>query len=124
MIPVAALADGASILTFRGSIERRPVEPLLASLRDLGAKAQVGKFGDMDAVFVEGGGLVGGKTKIPGDVSSQFISGLMFACPLASAETEITLTSPLESADYVKMTEAVLSNHAVSRRFAEQSHNN
>jgi 3-phosphoshikimate 1-carboxyvinyltransferase len=113
MIPVAALADGPSILTFKGSIERRPVEPLLRSLKDLGAKAKVGKLGDLDAVFVESGGLVGGKTTIPGDVSSQFISGLMFACPLASADTEITLTSTLESADYVKMTEAVLSNHAV-----------
>jgi 3-phosphoshikimate 1-carboxyvinyltransferase len=113
MIPVAALADGPSILTFRGSIERRPVEPLLESLRTIGANAKVGKLGERDAVFVEGSGLLGGKTTIPGDVSSQFISGLMFACPLALAETEITLTSPLESADYVKMTKAVLSNHAV-----------
>jgi 3-phosphoshikimate 1-carboxyvinyltransferase len=113
MIPVAALADGPSILTFRGSIERRPVEPLLTSLRDLGAKAHVGKLGDRDAVFVEGGGLVGGKTSIPGDVSSQFISGLMFACPLASADTEINLTSELESTDYVKMTEVVLSTHGI-----------
>ena len=44
MIPVAALAEGNSILTFRGSIERRPVEPLLESLRDLGAKVRVGKL--------------------------------------------------------------------------------
>ncbi len=113
MIPVAALADGPSILTFRGSIERRPVEPLLASLKELGADARVGKQGDLDAVFVEGGGIVGGRCKIAGDVSSQFISGLMFACPMAQADTEITLTSSLESADYIKMTEAVLSNHAV-----------
>ena len=62
---------------------------------------------------MEGGGIVGGKTSIPGDVSSQFISGLMFACPMAEEDTEITLTSPLESADYVKMTQAVLSNHAI-----------
>src|SRR5437763_244354 len=41
MIPVAALADGQSILTFRGSIERRPVEPLLKSLKQLGADAHV-----------------------------------------------------------------------------------
>ena len=61
MIPVAALADGPSILTFRGSIERRPVEPLLESLKQLGADAHVGKQGDLDAVFVEGGGIVGGK---------------------------------------------------------------
>ncbi len=114
MIPVAALADGASTLLFRGSIERRPVEPLLSCLIALGAEAHTGKLGDADAVFVEGGGIVGGKCSIAGDVSSQFISGLMFACPLAEAETEIVLTSPLESADYVKMTEAVLSKHAIA----------
>jgi 3-phosphoshikimate 1-carboxyvinyltransferase len=113
MIPVAALADGPSTLLFRGSIERRPVEPLLECLKDLGADAHVVREGDLDAVYVEGGGLVGGKCSIPGDVSSQFISGLMFACPLAQADTEIVLTSALESADYVKMTEAVLSRHAV-----------
>lgn len=113
MIPVAALADGPSTLLFRGLIERRPVEPLLASLKELGANANVGKEGDLDAVYVEGGGIVGGKCSIPGDVSSQFISGLMFACPKAQADTTIKITSPLESVDYVKMTEAVLSNHAV-----------
>ncbi|MCW3994566.1 MAG: 3-phosphoshikimate 1-carboxyvinyltransferase [Candidatus Bathyarchaeota archaeon] len=113
MVPVAALAEGSSILTFRGSIERRPIEPLLGSLKDLGAEAHVGKFGNRDGVFVSGNGIVGGATSIAGDVSSQFISGLMFASPLAKKDTEITLTSPLESADYVKMTEAVLSRHAI-----------
>ena len=113
MVPIAALAEGPSILLFRGSLDKRPIEPLLESLRDLGAKAHTGKHEGVDAVFVGGGGIVGGKTKIPGDISSQFISGLMFACPLVEEETEITLTSPLESADYVKMTEAVLSEHAV-----------
>jgi len=113
MIPMAALANGPSTLVFRGSIEKRPVEPLLASLSELGAKAHVGKFGDKDAVFVEGGGIVGGVTSISGDVSSQFISGLMFACPLAEVDTEITLTSPLESENYVKMTEVVLADHGI-----------
>ncbi len=113
MIPVAALAKGPSTLFFRGSIAKRPVEPLLASLSELGAKAHVGKLDDKDAVFVEGGGIVGGETSIPGDVSSQFISGLMFACPNAKVNTEITLTSPLESADYVKMTEVVLADHGI-----------
>ncbi|MCW4001150.1 MAG: 3-phosphoshikimate 1-carboxyvinyltransferase [Candidatus Bathyarchaeota archaeon] len=114
MVPVAALAEGASALLFHGSITRRPIEPLLDCLQDLGAGAHIGKVGELDAVFVDGGGIVGGRTQIAGDVSSQFISGLMFACPLAVAETQITLTSPLESADYVKMTEAVLSRHAIT----------
>jgi 3-phosphoshikimate 1-carboxyvinyltransferase len=113
MVPVAALAKGSSTLVFKGSIEKRPVEPLLDSLNELGAKAHIGKLGDKDAVFVEGGGIVGGETSIPGNVSSQFISGLMFACPNAQVDTEIMLSSPLESEDYVKMTEAVLVNHGV-----------
>jgi len=113
MIPVVAMADGASILLFRSSIKKRPVEPLLKSLEILGAEAHVGKLSGVDAVFVDGGGIAGGKTKIAGDVSSQFISGLMFACPLTKKGVEISLTSPLESADYVKMTEVVLSKHSV-----------
>jgi 3-phosphoshikimate 1-carboxyvinyltransferase len=113
MIPVAALANGPSTLTFNGSIEKRPVAPLLASLKELGTNAQIGKLEGKDAVFVEGGGIVGGETFIAGDVSSQFISGLMFACPVAKVDTEIMLTSPLESADYVKMTEVVLVDHGI-----------
>jgi 3-phosphoshikimate 1-carboxyvinyltransferase len=113
MIPIAALATDSSTLVFRGSIEKRPVEPLLASLKELGAKAYVGKLGGKDAVFVEGSGIVGGETSIPGNISSQFISGLMFACPKAEVNTEITLTSPLESVDYVKMTQAVLANYGI-----------
>ena len=119
MIPIAALASGSSILVFRGSLERRPVEPLLQSLKELGAKAHSQKFGDKDAVFVEGGGIHGGKTAIPGDVSSQFISGLMLACPMAKKDTEIALTSALESADYIKMTQDVLAKHGVKTDIQE-----
>jgi 3-phosphoshikimate 1-carboxyvinyltransferase len=113
MIPVAALAPDPSILFFNGSFERRPIEPLLRSLENLGAKAQIRKVGGKDAVFVLGGGILGGETAIAGDVSSQFISGLMFACPMAKVETEISLTTPLESSDYVKMTSEVLSRHEI-----------
>jgi 3-phosphoshikimate 1-carboxyvinyltransferase len=113
MIPVAALAPDPSTLLFKGSLERRPIEPLLKSLGELGAKARYKKLGGKDAVFVEGGGILGGETSIPGNVSSQFISGLMFACPMAKVDAEITLTSPLESVDYVKMTQDVLAKHDV-----------
>ena len=120
MVPVAALAEDVSTLLFHGSIGRRPIEPLLNSLHDLGAEAFVGKHNGVDAVFVQGGGIAGGKTEIAGDVSSQFISGLMFACPLAKADTEIALTSELESADYVKMTQAVLAQHGVQVTIEEK----
>ncbi len=79
----------------------------------MGAKVHLKKFGDKDAVVVEGGGILGGETSIRGDISSQFISGLMFACPMAKVDTEIVLTSPLESTDYAKMTLDVLTKHGV-----------
>lgn len=113
MIPVAALAADRSILTFKGSLNRRPIEPLIKSLYDLGASVRCKKIDGRDAVVVEGGGILGGETSIRGDVSSQFISGLMFACPLAKVDTEISLTTPLESADYAKMTISVLERHGV-----------
>ena len=122
IVPVAALAPYPSILVFKGSLESRPIEPLLKSLDELGAKARTkkirvqenGKEKTRDAVFVEGGGILGGQTSIAGNVSSQFISGLMFACPMAKVDTEIVLTTPLESADYVNMTAGVLEAHEVS----------
>jgi 3-phosphoshikimate 1-carboxyvinyltransferase len=69
--------------------------------------------------MVEGNGLTGGKTSISGDVSSQFISGLMFACPMAKADTEITVTTPLESKDYVRMTQEVLAKHQVEVQISD-----
>jgi len=116
MIPIAALAEGRSAFLLSSGLERRPIEPLLRSLKDLGVKAYPKKIGEFPVIVVEGNGIAGGKTAIPGDVSSQFISGLMFSCPIAKAETEITLTTPLESKDYVKMTQEVLSQHQIKTK--------
>jgi 3-phosphoshikimate 1-carboxyvinyltransferase len=113
MIPVAALAEGSSTLLFGSSLEKRPVEPLLQSLKELGVETSVGKVGGKSSVTVKGGGIRGGKTCMRGDVSSQFISGLMFACPRAQRGTEIDLTTPLESKGYVEMTREVLAKHGV-----------
>jgi 3-phosphoshikimate 1-carboxyvinyltransferase len=114
MIPVAALPAEPSVFVFGESLERRPIEPLLQSLKQLGAEAKQQRLGGKAAIRVQGGGIAGGKTSMPGDVSSQFISGLMFACPMAQAETEVILTTSLESKGYVEMTRAVLAEHGVN----------
>jgi 3-phosphoshikimate 1-carboxyvinyltransferase len=119
MVPVAALAPEPSVFTFENSLGRRPVEPLLESLKQLGAEAHLQNVGGKAGIRVEGGGIQGGKTSIPGDVSSQFISALMFACPLARENTKITVTTPLESKGYVQMTKAVLAEHGVNVSIAE-----
>jgi 3-phosphoshikimate 1-carboxyvinyltransferase len=114
MIPVAALAEEPTVFVFGKSLEQRPIEPLLTSLEELGVEASVQKLaGAKSSVHVKGGGIRGGKTSIRGDISSQFVSGLMFACPMARTDTEITLATPLESKGYVQMTQNVLVKHGV-----------
>jgi len=111
MIPVAALAPGPSTFLFGASFERRPVTPLLESLKELGAESAIQQDGSF--VVVHGGGIMGGKTSIRGDISSQFISGLLFACPKAKEDTEINVTTKLESKSYVEMTLEVIVKHGL-----------
>jgi 3-phosphoshikimate 1-carboxyvinyltransferase len=112
-MPVAALAPAPSVFIFGKSLEQRPMEPLLQSLRQLGVDAYYKRLDGKASIVVKGGGLAGGKVTMRGDISSQYISGLMFACPMARSDTEITLATPLESKDYVRMTQEVLAKHGV-----------
>ncbi len=111
MIPVAALATGPSYFLFGASFEQRPVDPLLESLKELGVKSII-QSGN-PSIMIKGGGIRGGKTSIRGDVSSQFISGLLFACPKAKTDTEISITTELESKGYVEMTLEVVVEHGL-----------
>lgn len=113
MIPVAALAFEPTIFTLGVSLERRPIEPLLESLKQLGTESNHQLREGSSLVRVQGGGIRGGKTSIKGDISSQFISGLLFACPKAREDTEIAVTTPLESKSYVQMTMEVLTKHGI-----------
>jgi 3-phosphoshikimate 1-carboxyvinyltransferase len=110
LIPVAALTSGSSTFLFRTSFKRRPIDPLLESLRNLGVESTVQ---ESSSVFIQGGGIKGGKTSIKGDISSQFISGLLFACPKAKNDTEISVTTELQSKTYVEMTLEVLVKHGL-----------
>lgn len=119
MMPVAALAPEPTIFLLEKSLERRPIDPLLQSLKQLGVETHSRHFGDKASIYVRGGGISGGKTSMRGDVSSQFISGLMFACPMAQMDTDIILTTPLESKDYVEMTKAVIAEHDIKVLISE-----
>lgn len=113
MIPVASLAPGPSTFILGQGLSKRPVDPLLNSLKQLGVESHTEKVGRKVHITVAGGGIRGGRTSMPGDISSQYVSGLMFACPLASVDTQVTLTTALESMSYVLMTEDVLAKHGV-----------
>jgi len=118
MIPVAALAFGSVTFVMGPSLSRRPVTPLLHSLEQLGVKTHQ-REENPSTVTVQGRGIEGGKTVLRGDVSSQFISGLLFACPMARRDTEIIVTTPMESKSYIQMTEEVLCKHNIEVSISE-----
>ncbi len=108
---ISALCDGATVLTGDASLRTRPNAPLLKSLNELGSEAYSTK-GDGTPPIVVKGKLKGGKTVIDASISSQFISALLIACPLAEQDSHIVASS-LSSVPYVEMTAGVLERAGV-----------
>ena len=103
----AGLIDGLAVLTGDTSLRSRPQGPLLKALDGLGVRAESTRANGQ-APLVVGGGPNGGTTAIKGDVSSQYITGLLMAGAVSEDGVEIELTTELKSAPYVDITLEVL----------------
>jgi 3-phosphoshikimate 1-carboxyvinyltransferase len=102
MTAICSLIPGQSCLTSAPSLSRRPIKPLLQALKQLGVDCRYQE--KESCVIVNGGRLNGGVTKLPGNISSQFVSALLFISPFAGEGISIRLTTPLESQPFVLMT--------------------
>ena len=110
MLPVAA-ALGKNV-TFIGSgrLPERPIGDYLRLFPEHGVKCTSdGKL----PVTIEGK-LTGGRYEIAGNISSQYITGLLLALPILEEDSEIVLTTKLESKPYVDLTVKVLSDFGVA----------
>jgi len=97
---VAALLEGKTTITGDESLQRRPMKPLLDALRELGAKCN--GVGDTEHPPVTIRGPMNGKSaRLPGNISSQFISSLLIACPLKNSPTELEITGKQKSRTYI-----------------------
>ena len=101
LYPMAPLIAERAEFSPAPSLRRRPMEPIISLLRSKGVKA------DMLSVS---GRFSHGDFHIAGDVSSQFISGLIFALSLLEDESRIIPTTPIQSAGYIEMTRSCLSH--------------
>ncbi len=99
MIPVAAALGAEASFTGRGRLAQRPLEPLSTLLENNGCSFS--EFGIFPLKV--SGKLQGNDFSIKGDVSSQFITGLLFALPLIGGG-KITVIEPVESKKYIDMT--------------------
>ena len=99
LIPIALVLRGGGRFTGHGRLMERPQGPYFDLFREKGIS-----FEQKDSMLTVSGRLEAGTFSLPGNVSSQFITGLLYALPLLPGDSEIALTTPLESRGYVDMT--------------------
>jgi 3-phosphoshikimate 1-carboxyvinyltransferase len=100
-----ALAGGEYRLSGVPRMHERPIGDLVDALRQLGARIDYsGKEGFPPLVVHAGGIRAGGKVRVRGDVSSQFLSALLMAVPMTGAQTAIEVEGDLISKPYVEIT--------------------
>ena len=109
---LVALARGTFRLHGTPRMHERPIQDLLDALRQLGVRAESEAGTGCPPVVVHAAGFPARKTKIRGDVSSQFLSAVLLAAPCAEsrdgAPFEIEIVGELVSVPYVEMTIAVM----------------
>lgn len=108
LLPVAAAQLREAVFAGRGRLPERPIAELSAALRQNGARIS----GERLPLTVSGG-LRAGCFEIDGNVSSQYVSGLLMALPLLDGDSRIFLKSPLCSAPYVRLTIAMLAEFGI-----------
>jgi 3-phosphoshikimate 1-carboxyvinyltransferase len=111
---LVSLGQGSYRLDGVARMRERPIEELLAALRQLGVSARSECGDGRPPVVVEARGLAGGSIRVRCHESSQFLSGLLMAAPLAEGPTTIALEGPLVSQPYVAMTVAMMRHFGVT----------
>jgi 3-phosphoshikimate 1-carboxyvinyltransferase len=124
LLPIAALGQNIdaepAVFKGRGRLFERPLEVYSKIFTEF-AKAGSEFIQEFDRVIVKGP-LKNGEFVLPGDVSSQFISGMLLALPLLDGDSEIRLSTPLESGKYVEMTVEVMKSFGVDIEASERSY--
>ena len=109
MLPVVAALGCDASLTGHGRLAERPLSPLYEELMAGGSDlSEQGTF-----PLRVGGRLRAGRFELPGNVSSQYISGLLLAAPLLGGPSEVRVAEPIQSRPYVSLTISALASFGV-----------
>jgi len=106
-----ALGNGDYILDGDARMRERPIQDLIDALNQLGVELEAKNNCPPVEIFARG--LPGGKTKIAGNISSQFLSALLMVAPYARSPIEIEVITELNSKPYVDMTIAIMQEFGV-----------
>ncbi len=103
-VPIALALAGGGVFRMHGRLGSRPMDVYRDLFVPRGVRWRMGVGCDGAAELTVQGRLECGHYVLPGNVSSQFVSGLMFALPLLPGESTLTVQPPVESASYIRMT--------------------
>ena len=103
LLPAAMVLRKSARFVGCGRLPERPVTHLMRAMADNGVR-----FSREKLPFTAEGRLRSGVYRLPGDVSSQYVSALLMALPFLPGNSELVLTTPLESREYVSMTQSVM----------------
>ena len=109
-IPIAAAGGVNATFSGRGRLPERPLGVYIDCLPKAGVKC----IAEKNLPLTIEGRLRSGVFNIPGNISSQFITGLLFALPLLDGDSKIVLTTELQSEGYVDMTTRCMERFGVS----------
>ena len=110
IIPISLLADGEVTFTGEGKLPTRPLGVFHKIFDEQGIKYS---HGEEELPLTIDGKLRPGKFEVRGDISSQFITGLLFTLPKLDAESEIIITTNLESKGYIDLTLDILDRFGI-----------
>ncbi len=109
LIPIVAALGVSATFIGHGRLPNRPIKELTDIL------VKYGVFCSSDSLpLTIKGKLTAGTYEISGNISSQYLTGLLLALPLLKGEAQVTLTTPLESAGYIDMTLDTMSRFGVT----------
>ena len=108
------LGQGEFTLTGEPRMEERPIGHLVDALREAGAEVNYLKRDGYPPLTIVGKGLPGGDVHIDGSVSSQFLTALLMAAPLASGDSRIIIKGELVSKPYIDITLHIMQQFGVT----------
>ena len=111
LLPVAGALGADTTFQLAGRLVQRPMGPLIEQLETHGCKTYLDQ--EKKTLSISGQ-LTPGAYRLPGDVSSQFFTGLLFALPLLGEESILEIDGELESASYIKLTTQALAAFGVT----------